>query len=83
MRFRQLERGDAPVLVAFEGGETHGAEEFLGRGELGQQPLEVGGALEAAAELDHPDAGPGHVVADPVLAVPDDLHAVFACGGGG
>ncbi len=51
MRFGQLMGGDAPVIVLFQRLKADRAEDFFGRGELGQQPLEVIGAFDALAQL--------------------------------
>ncbi len=51
VRFRQLVIGDAAIVVLLEAFEAHGAENLFGRSELGQQPLKIVGALDAAAEF--------------------------------
>ena len=51
MRLGQLVHRDAPIVVFLEAFEADRAEDFLGRAELGQQPLEIVRALDAAAQL--------------------------------
>jgi hypothetical protein len=51
VRFGQLSGRDAPVLVGFERLQADRAEDLLGRGELGEEPLKVERSLHAPAEL--------------------------------
>ena len=51
VRLGQLVRGHAPVVVVLEAAQADRAENLLGRAELGQQPLEIVGALDPPAEL--------------------------------
>ena len=51
MRFRQFTVGDPAVVVLLQGLETHRAEDLLGRGEAGEQPLKVIRPLDAPAQL--------------------------------
>jgi hypothetical protein len=47
----QLARGHALVAALLQRRQAHRPEDLLGRGELGQQPLEVHGAADAATHL--------------------------------
>jgi hypothetical protein len=51
MRLGQLVVGDAPIIILFESLEADRAENFLGRAELGEQPLKVVGTVDTTAEL--------------------------------
>ena len=51
VRLRQLAGRDPSVLVEFESAQAHRPEDLLGCRELGEQPGEVVGALDAAAQL--------------------------------
>ena len=48
---RELVGGHPPVVVLLQPLQAHRAEQLFGRGEAGQQPLEVPGAFDAAAQL--------------------------------
>src|SRR5574341_10435 len=67
---RGTARRDATVLVALEARERHGAEDLLGRRELGEEPREVDTALDAPADLlgEHRLGRPGRADDEDVLA---------------
>jgi hypothetical protein len=70
VRLGKLVRRHAPVLVALERRERDRAEQLLGRREAREQPVEVAGAVEAAAELlrEHRLGGAGRAHEEHVLS---------------
>ncbi len=51
MSLRQFTTGDAAIVVLLQRFQADGAENFLRRGEAGQEPLEIVGSFDAAAKL--------------------------------
>ena len=54
VRLRQVAAGEPREPVLLQGRDGHGAEQFVGQGEAGQEPLEIFRALDGAREeADH------------------------------
>src|SRR5207245_5749338 len=51
VRFRELVVSDSAIVILFEAPQADRPENLFGGAEFGEQPLEIIGALDAAAEL--------------------------------